>query len=127
MKGFKSAIADVRNTLNKLIIFDTAINAILIFLIALLLLSLLNLPLIYPIAKAAIYFAYVLNKRLKLSKVRIVEQKYQNLNEKLRTAAEHPEEKNPVVKELHAEVLYGLRQVVETLCMELFDDRIFLC
>jgi len=114
MNSFKNAIADVRNTLNKLIIFDTAINSILLFLILLLILSLFNLPLIYPIVISLLYFAYVLRKRLTLSKIRLVEQKYHNLDEKLRTAAEHATEENPVVKELHEEVLHDLRKVEES-------------
>jgi len=113
MKGFKNAIADIRNTLNKLIIFDTTINAILVFLIALFFLSLFNLHIIYPVAVSLIYFVYYLRKRLKLSKIRVVEQKYKNLNEKLRTAAEYTNEENPVVKELHSEVLGELREVEE--------------
>ncbi|MAG15997.1 hypothetical protein CMO88_02965 [Candidatus Woesearchaeota archaeon] len=114
MKAFKNAIADVRNTLNNLIIFDTSINTILLFLILLLVLSIFNLPLIYPVTISLIYFVYVLRKKLKLSKIKLVEQKYQNLDEKLRTAAEHSTEENPVVKELHSEVLHDLRQVEES-------------
>ncbi len=113
MDPFKSAVAEVRRTLGRLIIFDTSINAILVFLVAFLLFSFFNLPLIYPTAAAVAYFAYVLRKRLRMSKVRIVEQKYHNLNEKFRTAAEYASEDNPVVKELHSEVIGDLRNVEE--------------
>lgn len=113
MNTFKNAVAEVRRTLGRLIIFDTSINAILVFLIAFLLLSFFNLPLIYPTAIAAAYFVYVLRRRLRMSKVRIVEQKYKNLNEKFRTAAEYASEDNPVVKELHSEVISDLQNVEE--------------
>ncbi len=113
MGSFNNAVAEVRRTLGRLIIFDTSINAILVFLIAFLLLSFFDLPLIYPSATAVAYFAYVLRKRLRMSKVRIVEQKYKSLNEKFRTAAEYLSEDNPVVKELHSEVIGDLRNVEE--------------
>lgn len=113
MGTFKNAVSEVRRTLGRLIIFDTSINAILVFLIAFLLLSFFDLPLIYPSAVAVAYFVYVLRKRLRMSKVRIVEQKYKSLNEKFRTAAEYLSEDNPVVRELHSEVIGDLRNVEE--------------
>ena len=114
MKGFKYAMADIRNTLNKLIIFDTTINAILTFLVLLLVLSLFSLPITYPAAIALVYFVFVLRRRLKSSKIRLVEQKYQSLNEKLRTAAEFADTDNPVVHELHTEVIRDLKKVDES-------------
>ncbi len=114
METFKNAVAEVRRTIGRLIIFDTSINAILVFLVAFLLFSFFNLPLIYPTLTAVAYFAYVLRRRLRMSKVRIVEQKYHNLNEKFRTAAEYDSEANPVVKELHSEVIGDLRNVEES-------------
>ena len=113
MTNFKEAIAEVKSTLAKLIIFDTSINTILVFLIALLLFSLFGLPLVYPLVLSAVYFVFVLRRRLHNSKLTLVEQKYQNLNEKLRTADEYTSESNPVVKELHAEVVSDLRKVEE--------------
>ncbi|MBI2664936.1 hypothetical protein HYX10_06380 [Candidatus Woesearchaeota archaeon] len=113
MKSFVNAIAEVRNTLNRLIFFDTAINAILFFVLALFVLSLFGLHFIFPAAASLAYFGWMLRKRLKVSKVRVVEQKYQQLNEKLRTAAENQSEDNPVVKELHDEVLHDLKGVEE--------------
>ncbi len=124
MGDFKSAVAEVRRTLGRLIIFDTSINAILVFLSAFLFLSFFSLPLIYPTALAVAYFAYVLRKRLRMSKVRIVEQKYKNLNEKFRTAAEYPSEDNPVIKELHAEVIGDLHNVEESAFVN--EKRIYI-
>ncbi len=114
MNNFKNAVAEVRRTLGQLIIFDTSINAIIVFLMSFLILSFFNLPLVYPTAVSAVYFVYVLRKRLRMSKVRIVEEKYKNLNEKFRTAAEYPSDDNPVVKELHSEVISDLQNVEES-------------
>ncbi len=124
MGDFKNAVAEVRRSLGRLIIFDTSINAILVFLFAFLLLSFFSLPLIYPTAMAVAYFAYVLRKRLRMSKVRIVEQKYHNLNEKFRTAAEYPSDDNPVIKELHSEVISDLHNVEEAAFVN--EKRIYI-
>ncbi len=114
MKHFQDAITEVRSTLAKLLVFEAALNAILVFLIAFLLLSIFNLPLIYPIAVAALYFFIYVRNKSKLSKIRMVEQKYSNLNEKLRTAAEYTNEENRVINSLHSEVLQDLRNVQES-------------
>ncbi len=124
MGDFKNAVSEVRRSLGRLIIFDTSINAILVFLVSFLLFSFFKLPLVYPAATAAVYFVYVLRKRLRMSKVRIVEQKYKNLNEKFRTAAEYPSEDNPVVKELHSEVISDLHNVEEAAFVN--EKRIYI-
>jgi ABC-type multidrug transport system fused ATPase/permease subunit len=124
MANFKNAISEVKGTLAKLIIFDTIINTILVFLIALLLFSLFGMFLVYPLALSVVYFVYVISKRMKMSKISLVEQKYRNLNEKLRTADEYASESNPVVKELHSEVVSDLRKVEEAAFLN--EKRIYV-
>ncbi len=113
-RGIKAAIGEVKGTLSKLIIFDTFINAILVFLISLFLFSLFSLHFIYPVVVSIAFLLYSLRKRLGTNKIRMVEQHYSYMNEKLRTAAEYNDPDNSVVKELHAEVLSDLKKVEES-------------
>ncbi|MBI2136984.1 hypothetical protein HYU12_00525 [Candidatus Woesearchaeota archaeon] len=124
MKSFKGAVAEIRSTLNRLIVFDTVINAILVFLVFFVVLAFFDLPLVYPLVVSAAYFFFVLRRRLRISKIRMVEQRYRNLNEKLRTAAEYADADNRVVRELHSEVLSDLRGVEDAAFVN--EKRIYL-
>src|SRR3989338_3144367 len=124
MRGFKGAVAEIRSTLNRLIVFDTAINAILVFLVFFVLLAFFDLPMLYPLVVSVAYFFFVLRRRLRMSKIRMVEQRYRNLNEKLRTAAEYADADNRVVQELHSEVLSDLQRVEDAAFVN--EKRIYL-
>lgn len=123
-KGIKGAIGEVKRTLGQLILFDTVINSILVFLGALFAFSLFSLHIAFPIAVSVAYFLYSIRKRLGANKIRMVEQRYRDMNEKLRTAAEYTDESNRVVKELHSEVLHDLRKVEESAFVN--EKRIYI-
>lgn len=111
MKTFIKVVKEINNTLNFLIIFETALNAAIFFLVVYLLLSLINLYPILAVIPAAVYFAARTYANSKADKRVIVENKYAPLKEKLRTAADNIKEENPVVNELHEEVIYDLKNV----------------
>ena len=67
MRGFKGAVAEIRSTLNRLIVFDTAINAILVFLVFFVLLAFFDLPMLYPLVVSVAYFFFVLRRRLRMA------------------------------------------------------------
>ena len=111
MKTFINAIKEINRTLNFLIIFETALNAAIFFLVIYLLLSLINLYPVLAIIPALVYFAARMYTNSKADKRIMVENKYGPLKEKLRTAADNIEKENPVVNELQEEVIYDLKNV----------------
>lgn len=111
MKTFIKVVKEINNTLNFLIIFETALNAAIFFLVVYLLLSLINLYPILAVIPALVYFAARMYANSKRDKRVIVENKYAPLKEKLRTAADNIDKENPVVDELQEEVIYDLKNV----------------
>ncbi|MFH1642225.1 MAG: hypothetical protein ABIC04_04965 [Nanoarchaeota archaeon] len=115
MKNFKTAITEIYTSLNSILIFEDLLSGVLIFLIGYILLLLFNLNVFYSILPAVIYLVYEiskhLNKNLNNDKLKIVEDVYPNLNEKIRTAADNTYMENPVTDELQSEVLKDLRNV----------------
>ncbi|MBI2208357.1 hypothetical protein HYU50_02575 [Candidatus Woesearchaeota archaeon] len=111
MKTFIKVVKEINNTLNFLIIFESALNAAIFFLVVYLLLSLINLYPILAVIPAAVYLAARMYANSKADKRVIVENKYAPLKEKLRTAADNIKEENPVVNELQEEVIYDLKNV----------------
>lgn len=114
MKVINDAIKEINRELDKLFLFDAALDTVIVFLIAFLVLSMLSLPLVYPIAAAAAYLIISSIFRLRENKVLDMESKFPALREKLRTAAETANVDNPVVNELHYEVLRDLRSTEES-------------
>lgn len=112
--GFTPAVNEVKRSLIMLFLFETIINTILVFLLMLLLLSLFRIPLIYPAAISGVYFIYTLRKKLLKNKIQMVESRYKNVNEKLRTAAEYKDSRSRVVRELQSEVILDLRNVEQS-------------
>jgi len=111
MKDFIKVVKEIDSTLNFLIIFETAINTVIFFLIVYLLLSLINLYPIIALIPAIIYFVTRYKINSKSDKRIMVESKYEPLKEKLRTAADNYNIDNVVVNELQEEVKQDLRHV----------------
>ncbi|MBL7056168.1 hypothetical protein ISS07_04605 [Candidatus Woesearchaeota archaeon] len=111
MKNFGRVIKEINRTLSFLIVFETTLNAVVFFLIVYFFLSLVNLYPLLAIIPAAVFFIARIYTHSKLDKRKIVENKYEPLKEKLRTAADNPDEENEVVEELQSEVLRDLKQV----------------
>lgn len=114
MADFKKAAKEVTSTLTKIILFNTALNTILVFLVAFVIFAFFRLPLIFPIAAAIIFAVYTGRKGLAVNKIRMVEQKYKGMDERLRTAAEYSSDDNLILKQLHTEVLHDLKNVEES-------------
>jgi hypothetical protein len=113
MKIFKDAIKEINAELDKIFLFDAALNAIIVFLIAFLLLSFFNASAVYALIITLLYFVFAAYRKIREDKIRDMESKFDFLKEKLRTAAEHANVDNPVVDELHHEVLKELRTTEE--------------
>ncbi|MBD3312944.1 hypothetical protein GF345_00720 [Candidatus Woesearchaeota archaeon] len=112
MRQFSDAVREIRGTLAGIIIFFIILDTTIVFLIVYLVLSILDL---YPwsaIIPALFYLGLSIYRETQLNKIRIVEKYYPDLNEKLRTAADHASiQNNEVVDELHKEVIDELKKV----------------
>ena len=111
MRNFKKILQEINFALGHIIIFEELLNAALIFLVVYLILSIIDF---YPISSwitALLYFAIVLNTRLRSNKAKLVEKKHEPLYEKLRTAADYADVENPIVDELQKEVAQELKNV----------------
>jgi hypothetical protein len=111
MKQFKKVVKEINRTLNELILFDVAVNTVLIFLSIYLFLALFNLYPVSAILPAVVYFLMATLKKVNVNKMKTVESKYTALREKLRTAADNIELENPVVNELQEEVIRDIKKV----------------
>ena len=111
MKNFIELIKEIERTLNEIILFETLIHTIILFLVTFLFLSLFNLYPLYAFLPAIVYFFISGRSKMKRNKVRIVENKYEPLKEKLRTAADNIDLDNPVVDELQNEVIQDMKHV----------------
>ncbi len=128
MKHFKNLLKEIRITLTQIILFDVILTSILIFLAVYLILALLNLYPIMAVLPAIIYFIISLTKKERVNKMRSVEDKYDFLSEKLRTAADNANKDNPVINELQEEVMQDIKnvQVSSFLNTKSISYRIFL-
>jgi len=112
MKNFIKVIRQVEFTLDKVMIFNIILNSVVLFLIFTLILGLFNFNFLYSFIPAIIYLALESYFKLfKINKEKIVEKKYDLLNEKLRTAADNVSLENPVVEELQKDVISDLKHV----------------
>ena len=83
MGVFTEALKETKTTLLKLMMFEEALNAILIFLVAYLISSLFRLGLWPPIILSFGYFAFAAYKESRLRADKVVESKYKELREKV--------------------------------------------
>jgi hypothetical protein len=111
MKNFIKLVNEINKTLNEIILFETVIHTILLFLIVYLFLSLFNLFPIGAAVPAAVYFLMAMRMKMKKNKIKMVENKYDPLKEKLRTAADNVDLESPVVDELQNEVIREMKHV----------------
>ncbi|MBI2175813.1 hypothetical protein HYU40_00500 [Candidatus Woesearchaeota archaeon] len=114
MGAFTEALKETKTSLLKIMLFEEALNAILIFLAAYLISSLFRAGLWLPLILSGGYFAFATYKERRIRADKAVESKYRDLKEKLSTAAEYANVDNRVVNELKYDVLKNLRKVEES-------------
>lgn len=111
MKQFVDVVREIRGTLASIIIFFIILDSAIVFLIAYLVLAIIDLYPFTAIIPALFYMGFSFYRETKLNKIRIVEKYYPELNEKLRTAADYANVDNEVVNELHKDVMMELHKV----------------
>ena len=114
MKKFKKVLNEINFTFNNIILFNSFLNAFLIFLIIYLILSLFNFYQAYALIPAAVYFIIFSYKGIRKKHLRDIEKKYSLLNERLRTAADNIKMENPVVDELKSDIMRDMKKVEVT-------------
>lgn len=102
---------EINSTLNHIILFDNILNSLIIFLSVYLVLSIFSFYPIAALAPALVYLTAISYISIVGNKAKIVEGKYANLNEKLRTAADNIQLENPVVEALQEEVIEEIKEV----------------
>jgi hypothetical protein len=111
MNLFKKALKEVNAILDEVLIFNTILNSILVFLGTYIILMLLNLNPWWSLFAALGYLIYVLHKDITKSKLGMVETAYAPLYERLSTAADNADRENEMVEELKKEVVHHLHKV----------------
>src|SRR3989344_9577450 len=111
MKKFIGIIKEMNRTLNNIVLFNNLLNAILIFLAAYILLSIIDFRPFLAIIPAIAYLAYFTYNQFIKDKAEIVEEKYEPLKEKLRTAEDNLNMDNPIVDALQEEVAGEMKNV----------------
>lgn len=129
MKNFKKVLREINFSLDYILLFDSIISSVMIFLLSFLILSAFNISKLFGILPAVIYFIVESYIRFSKDKARIVEEKYPELNELLRTAEDNIALENPIINELQSEIVSKLRNVRLSafLNTKRFSYKIFLC
>ena len=120
MKQLITAIKELKHAVTKSLLFSVILDALVIFLGIYLILSIFNISVILAFSITAAYMIVETTKRASINKIREVETYYPQLNEKLRTSAEYANTENPVVNELHQDVMMQLKGVEEA---EFLDEK----
>ena len=108
---FKKVLKELRFNLDMLFLFDSLAGSVLIFLVFFLFLSVFDISYVFAVIPAVMYFIIQYYIRFYEDKARLVEARYSELNEMLRTAEDNIAVENPIVDELNSEVIGKLRHV----------------
>ncbi|MBU3941438.1 MAG: hypothetical protein KKF74_00835 [Nanoarchaeota archaeon] len=111
MKKFNKVLKEINFTFNNIVLFNSFLNAFLIFLIIYIPLSLFSFYQIYALVPAAVYFVIKTYKGIRKKHLINIEKKYPLLNERLRTARDNIKIENPVVDELKSDIMMDMKKV----------------
>ena len=114
MRNFKNVLNEINFSLNRFVIFQEILTAILIFLGFFLLFAFIRFDFIdpaYAAIPAGIYLGVELFYRIRRDKLVLVESKFSFLNEKLRTASDNLGKDNEIVESLQQEIVNDLKKV----------------
>jgi len=113
MKGFRKGLDEIYMELGKLRLFDHILDSLLIFLGIFILLMVTNISSMFAFIPGIAYGWYKIHNDMikKRDRVLWVEDKYPELDEKLRTAVDNIKLENPVVEELQDELYQDLKKV----------------
>ena len=110
---------ELRNELIKIVLLDTFLDSIIVFLGFYLFFVLINLKPIIALAPAIFSFFFIMRKKIETTKLKNVEEKNPEISEMLRTAADNINNDNLMVQLLDDEVLEKMKSVATSSFMNL--------
>ncbi len=108
---FRKVLSEINFNLDSMLLFDSLLSSVLVFLGSFLVLSVFNVAAVFALVPAVMFFAVEYYIRFSEDKARIVEKLYPELDEMLRTAEDNVSLQNPIVEELHEDVVGKLKHV----------------
>jgi len=111
MKRFKKVVVEANFAISFILFFNTLLNSIILLLLFSIPCLLLDIPYVLGLVGAAVYFVAGMRDNMSENKFAIIEEKYPELYEKLRTAADYSKVENEVVNSLHSDVSQIMRKV----------------
>ena len=111
MKPINKLFKEINFTFVNLTLFNSFLNALIVFLASYLIISALRLNSTYALIPSIVYFIIAVYTGIRIRHVREIEKKFPELDEELRTAADNINMENPVVHELQQEVLDKIKRV----------------
>lgn len=110
-ENFPKIKKEIKSSIGSLLVFDTIIDSLAIFAALYLIFMLLTINSLYAAPISAAYFVLALYLRLGKNKLVMVEKKYTELDEKLRTAADNIRLKNEIAENLDKEIAQEIKGV----------------
>ncbi len=111
MKKVSNILKEIESSLKGIDIFLIMIKTMVIFTVFYLLLFVINVQPFYAFVPSVIYFLSSLFVEPRQDYVRMVESKYDELNEKLRTARDYKDKDNIVLEDLEHDIVRELKKV----------------
>jgi len=111
MPNFVKVIKEIERNLNFILIFNVLLNSSIIYLVSGILLSFINVNLLWGLVPSLFYFLVSSFRFYSKDKIAIVENVFPNLDEKLKTARDHVYKDNEMIKELKTEVAKDLKKI----------------
>jgi len=108
---FKKALKELNLNLDIIFLFDSLAGSIVVFLVSFLILSVFNVSYVFAVIPAVMYFVVQYYIRFYEDKARLVESRYSELKEILRTAEDNVNIENPIVENLQSDVIGKLKHV----------------
>jgi hypothetical protein len=105
MNSFSELITEIRQNILSFYLFNNLLTTLVVFLFSYLVFSVFTFHPYYSLFPAIIYFVVSTYVRMRQNLITEVEEKFPELNEKLRTAAQYSGLSNPVVDDLKKNVL----------------------
>ncbi len=111
MKDFKKTLREVNYYLDSIFLFEAILSSVVVFLVFYLVLTFFDYHPLYSAVPAGIFLVVKIYVRFSADKLRIVESKYSELNEMLRTARDNISVENDIVNELQKDVVSKMNHV----------------
>ena len=111
MKALLLALRELKQAMAQIAFSEAILESAIVLLIAFIICVLINLPILFGFIPGALFFIHNVTKKYKDVRLEYVEEKFPELNEQLRAAANNLYKQNDMVNALHQDVLELLRKV----------------